>query len=64
MEPKRTIANRILGIVRETPYCTVEDLFSNLPNTPWSLIFLQVEHLHRLGQLMVTSRGIIRLRTV
>lgn len=57
MKPDVTIAEQILDAVRQTPDCTLQQLVAELYGTPWSQIFLEVEHLSRLGRLELASRG-------
>ena len=57
MKPDVTIAEQILNAVQQTPDCTLEQLVAELHETPWSEIFLEVDHLSRLGRLRLASRG-------
>jgi hypothetical protein len=53
----KTVADRILKIVRSTPGCQIDELEKSLPDLTWNQIFLEVDRLGQTGQVRVMSMG-------
>ncbi len=51
------IAGQIIGVVKSTPDCTLEELTRQLPEIHWSEVFFEVERLRRWGQLVIIQNG-------
>ena len=54
-----TIGDQILEMVRANPDCTLEEVTQQLPELHWSDVFVEVEHLSRLGHLQVLHNSVL-----
>jgi len=54
---QETVATRILDVVSRSPGCLLEDLTRACPDLTWNQIFLEVDHLSRSGQVILTRKG-------
>ena len=57
MPQEETIAHRILKVVRRVPGCQLDELEQSLPGLTWNQIFLEIDHLSRIGQVQVMPLG-------
>ena len=55
MSSQANIGDRILGVVRAHPDCTLEDVTTQLLDLHWSDIFMEVNRLNRSGHLRLQS---------
>ncbi len=65
MQQEVTIGDRILEVVRTNPDCTLEEVRQQLPNLHSYALYLEVEHLRRLGRVrMDRNLRMINMRLV
>jgi hypothetical protein len=57
MSEQKTVADRILKVVRRSPGCLLDDLECSCPGLTWNQVFLEVDRLSRTGQVRVQSKG-------
>jgi hypothetical protein len=59
------VTARILGTVKHTHGCDLDTLAESLPEFTWNQVFLEIDRLSRLGEVVVTygkeRRFMIRL---
>jgi predicted nucleic acid-binding Zn-ribbon protein len=48
------VTDRILGTIKHTHGCDLEKLAESLPELTWNQVFLEIDRLSRLGEIMVT----------
>jgi len=60
MLSQATISDRILEVVRANPDCTLDEVAQQLPDLPWSDVFIEVDRLNRLGRLRLIQHISLR----
>jgi hypothetical protein len=65
MATQQPVTARILGTVEHTHGCDLDTLAQSLPEFTWNQVFLEIDRLSRLGEVVVTfgkeRRFMIRL---
>lgn len=51
------VTDRILGTVRHTHGCDLDALADSLPELTWNQVFLEIDRLSRLGEILVTCEA-------
>ena len=58
MNQEMTAEDRVIGLIRHTGTCDLEDLARQCPNLTWNQVFLVVDHLSRTGEVrLAPSKG-------
>lgn len=54
MDPQTPVTDRILGTIKRTHGCDLDTLAERLPEFTWNQVFLEIDRLSRLGEVLVT----------
>ncbi|HLZ34868.1 MAG TPA: hypothetical protein VKP13_12690 [Nitrospira sp.] len=54
MVTQQPVTARILRTVKHTPGCDLDTLAKSLPEFTWNQVFLEIDRLSRLGEVLVT----------
>lgn len=57
MTHDQTVADRIIETVSRSPGCLLEELAFDCPGLTWNQVFLEVNHLSRIGKLLLAKKG-------
>lgn len=58
------ISDRILEVVRANPDCSLDEVVQQLPDLPWSDVFMEVDRLNRLGCLRLIQDISLRATSI
>lgn len=58
------ISDRVLGVVRANPDCSLDEVVQQLPDLPWSDVFMEVDRLNRLGRLRLIQDILLRATSI
>lgn len=53
MASQAPVTDRILGTVKHTHGCDLDTLADSLPELTWNQVFLEIDRLSRLGEILV-----------
>ncbi|MEW6544887.1 MAG: hypothetical protein AB1411_14915 [Nitrospirota bacterium] len=64
MDGKSSVIERILGVINQNPWCSLEDVMRACEDLSWSQVFLEVDRLSRAGEirLVLDGPGVYRAR--
>lgn len=57
MPEQSTAADEILDMVKAHPGCTMDELTHYLKKSNWCEVFIEVDHLSRVGRLRLARSG-------
>jgi len=57
MAQDQAVADRIIETVSRSPGCLLEELALDCPGLTWNQVFLEVNHLSRIGKLLLAKKG-------
>jgi hypothetical protein len=56
MRHDQTVADRIIEVVPQSPYCVLEELTLACPSLTWNQVFMEVDRLSRDGMLILERK--------